>query len=798
MPNEESLLRIPVEKSKLAVQGNAFRTEYSPSHIHQTYSTCDKSDDKSRDLVSSLFGRPSHHCSDKGRMYFKNSKGSGNPFLSRMDNKREKVSSLSSSKICLARSTFRPVRPLSTDTRRDNGVILHNLKESSIITSHLSKGDNATPRSCKLDKSPRPNYQTDHSKNQKDHQVTQRIGTRHPYHIEIRNKSKHMQMVKGHTNSTETRFTTSRYNHPDGCLLGRMGLSNKQKMVFRTVRRNYVLPYKRTRNTDNLVLPFNDRGQGSSHPDHVRQLNSYSSSKEKLSCGLSPVSNRRAHLEEGSSLQMDNLDISHPGLLQRGSRPTFQTDSTAIGMVTSPKRLQKDTHTEPTSSSRSFRDQTEQSASNLCISVPGRKSSGNRCAVYSMGQVEPSIHIPSNEHDFQGFSEADRDLGRECNASYTRFTKQTVVHVLESQEDSFIYDGSHSTADSSGQDSIPFSDYQTSRVETIKDSFRRKFPKCDAIDLMLEDLSENTLRDYEHKWKSFLKYLEEEKIPQEEVIVDYVLNFFKKLFIKYNLKPSTVIKYKTALTHPLMAKFKINIKIPEATILMNAMKKARPDIPFKEPHWNLNKVLKFIDEELPDSPSLEYLLRKTAFLLLLATGMRISELHACLRTKDCCVFTEDNFLKIGHHHLFLAKNERPDKRWSLKVVKPLYLQDGSISKLCPVSSLKNYLDRTSDFKKGRIFRSTGRVSKELTKIQLSTEICKLIVKADPGTKAKVHDIRSYASSCALAATMITPTELAQSIGWSSPATFYRYYRTAIEPLSREVSLPGPDPRIRRL
>ena len=91
---------------------------------------------------------------------------------------------------------------------------------------------------------------------------------------------------------------------------------------------------------------------------------------------------------------------------------------------------------------------------------------------------------------------------------------------------------------------------------------------------MLEDLSENTLRDYEHKWKSFLNYLEEEKIPQEEVIVDYVLNFFKKLFIEYNLKPVTVLKYKTAITTPLMAKFNIDIKIPEATKLMNAMRRS--------------------------------------------------------------------------------------------------------------------------------------------------------------------------------------------------------------------------------
>ena len=59
----------------------------------------------------------------------------------------------------------------------------------------------------------------------------------------------------------------------------------------------------------------------------------------------------------------------------------------------------------------------------------------------------------------------------------------------------------------------------------------------------------------------------------------------------------------------------------------------------------------------------------------------------------------------------------------------------------PVSLFRAYLNRTSDFKKGRLFRSASRISKELTKKQLSTEICKLIVRADPDTKANVHDIR---------------------------------------------------------
>ena len=219
----------------------------------------------------------------------------------------------------------------------------------------------------------------------------------------------------------------------------------------------------------------------------------------------------------------------------------------------------------------------------------------------------------------------------------------------------------------------------------------------------------------------------------------------------------------------------------------------RPNMPSQDPQWNLNKVLRFLDEVMPYPLSNVHLLRKTAFLLLLASGMRISELHACLRTRSSCRFTEDNFLHLSHHPLFLAKNESPTKRWKYKVIKPLFSQDGSPNKLCPVSSLKEYLNRSPSIKTGRLFRSADG-TKELSKNQLSTEICKLIIQADPGTKARVHDVRSYASSTALASTMITPSELAEAIGWSSPQTFFKFYRKAIDPLTREISLPGPDPR----
>ena len=332
-------------------------------------------------------------------------------------------------------------------------------------------------------------------------------------------------------------------------------------------------------------------------------------------------------------------------------------------------------------------------------------------------------------------------------------------------------------------------------MEVIEEGLRKRFPNCKAIGLMARPTRNSTQNDYQQKWMAFINYLYREKVSPGSLKDIHLINFLKELFDN-GKKPGTVNKYKTALTKPLSFLANINVKIDPITDLIRAMYIEKPNMPSEDPQWNLNKVLKYIDEEMPTHPSEGDLLAKAAFLLLLASGMRISELHACMRTKDCCNFTRDNFLELSHHPNFLAKNERPDKRWKFKVIKPLRTRSGRASKLCPVESLKAYLKKSPRIKTGRLFRSTHKDRKPLTKFQLSQEVCKLIIRADPNTRARVHDVRKYAASCSLATTMITPAELSRAIGWSNTISFYRFYRTAIEPLNREVSLPGPDPRDR--
>ena len=79
----------------------------------------------------------------------------------------------------------------------------------------------------------------------------------------------------------------------------------------------------------------------------------------------------------------------------------------------------------------------------------------------------------------------------------------------------------------------------------------------------------------------------------------------------------------------------------------------------------------------------------------------------------------------------------------------------------------------------------------MTKQQLSTQICKLIVNADPDTRVRVHDIRKYAASCSLAETM-NVSGMVNALQWKSPQTFYKFYMSPTMPLTVSATLPTAD------
>ena len=107
-----------------------------------------------------------------------------------------------------------------------------------------------------------------------------------------------------------------------------------------------------------------------------------------------------------------------------------------------------------------------------------------------------------------------------------------------------------------------------------------------------------------------------------------------------------------------------------------------------------------------------------------------------------------------------------------------------------MASLAEYLRRTSRIKTGSLLIHPS-TQKPLSKYQLSAYACKIIHNADPQKKAKPHDIRKYAASCSLAATM-NITGMINALQWKSPYTFWKFYMSPTVPLTVPATLPRVD------
>ena len=145
---------------------------------------------------------------------------------------------------------------------------------------------------------------------------------------------------------------------------------------------------------------------------------------------------------------------------------------------------------------------------------------------------------------------------------------------------------------------------------------------------------------------------------------------------------STVAHYRYALSVPLRRVLKIDILNPGVFDLIKAMALLRPSKPFTAPSWNLQKVLDFL-EGLTSRISYVDTRGRAAFLLLLCTGWRVSELHACVKLSKYCSESPDGSLCLRHHEIFLTKNELSQVRWPHTTINPLVISNKT-SRLCSV------------------------------------------------------------------------------------------------------------------
>ena len=398
-----------------------------------------------------------------------------------------------------------------------------------------------------------------------------------------------------------------------------------------------------------------------------------------------------------------------------------------------------------------------------------------------------TVSFPTDSIDFEVLSEAETVSFRTRNLCLPHTGGQALVPGPVFPSSEIVQTISPPATARPGLPCGPDGSDATDRVRFIRNYLASRFPDDPLThELMALPIRPSSAKTYQSHWQEFMSFLGHEGVTSlSQCTLRLVAKFLTHLYRK-GLIASTVANYRTALSVPLRTVLNIDLLDPAVSALIRAMSLRRPARPLTVPSWNLQTVLDHL-EGLPANVSFDDSLARAAFLVLLCTGWRISELHACVKLSDYCLITHEGKLRIRPHEAFLAKNELSHSRWPHSYIEPLFDSDGSRSRLCPVNSMQLYLNCCENTSVGPLF--TSRSGSPLTVFQLSRLICRLVLKADPEAKVKVHDIRKFASSLSLMQCMDVKG-LMNAMRWKSSSAFFRHYLSITARPTQPVAIPS--------
>ena len=136
---------------------------------------------------------------------------------------------------------------------------------------------------------------------------------------------------------------------------------------------------------------------------------------------------------------------------------------------------------------------------------------------------------------------------------------------------------------------------------------------------------------------------------------------------------------------------------------IKALNNIRPAKPARPVRWSLDKALSLaLLPRFQHNPSVKDRTLLTLFLTALATGARVSELGALLRSPDDLVFSGDG-VTIYPNPNFLAKNEHPQFLRSPIFITSLSYTEGDSRPLCQVATLRDYVRATGSTTSSSLF-----------------------------------------------------------------------------------------------
>lgn len=294
------------------------------------------------------------------------------------------------------------------------------------------------------------------------------------------------------------------------------------------------------------------------------------------------------------------------------------------------------------------------------------------------------------------------------------------------------------------------------------------------IKRILKPIRNSSNETYNHHYKEFANFIIRRNGRNNLFKLSEVLEYFNFLVSK-GFQVSTLKSIRSILREPLKLYFP-GFDIGQDVVitkLLQFVKSNRPKEAFRFPAWDLDLVIRMI--QLREREELEYVFKKTLFILFIACPYRVSEFRAISISSSS--FSPHHVL-LRTHLLFYSKNQT-NSYCPQPIALQVFEED---QRICPVGLINTYLRITEalcrDSKKDRPDQLwIGTNLRPLTVSKISRWVKEMIFLADPNAgrfNFGVHTVRSQVASHLLARN-IPVKEIIASMNWRSSSTFTRFY-----------------------
>ena len=281
--------------------------------------------------------------------------------------------------------------------------------------------------------------------------------------------------------------------------------------------------------------------------------------------------------------------------------------------------------------SGAIRDEIQQPTTSVHLPLPGPVSCGLGCLQPGLGKVPISIRLSPNPaasrcgqkaKHLSGFRVSDSSVlanSRLVSAAVSPVPEEVPAEArsLSPSEDSRRPPGVSSGII-----------LKSSRLDTIADGLSRQGFNEGAVQLMLSEHKDSTVRQYQSTWSKFLGYLAKEGIAHERIVLSTVYNFLSAELVESDWAYATIAGYRCALVHPLLYALGLDLEGKHRVSFMTGLFSTKPPpSTTRFPIWSVSDVLFFLVKG-PCDPLEEatwpLLTMKVFFLVMLVSRRRFS------------------------------------------------------------------------------------------------------------------------------------------------------------------------------